>query len=86
MSNLRKHTPHRVTHKSLQVGRKSKLGEYMADSIGDAGAGRRESQLGWATRTSSIPGRVMGSVDEDCARTGTGESDRCGMLGRMPLR
>ena len=40
MSSLRKHTPHRVAHKSLQVGRRSKLGEDMAAGIGDAGQSR----------------------------------------------
>jgi hypothetical protein len=40
MSSLRKHPPHRVAHKSLQVGRRSKLGEDMAAGIGDAGQSR----------------------------------------------
>jgi hypothetical protein len=40
MSSLRKHTPHRVAHKILQVGRRSKLGEDTAAGIGDAIQGR----------------------------------------------
>jgi hypothetical protein len=40
MSSLCKHTPHRVAHKSLQVGRRSKLGEDMVANIGDAGQRR----------------------------------------------
>ena len=35
-----KHTPHGVAHKSLPVGRRSKLGEDMAAGIGDAGQSR----------------------------------------------
>jgi len=40
MSSLRKHIPHRVAHESLQVGRRSKLGEDVAAGIGDAGQSR----------------------------------------------
>jgi hypothetical protein len=37
LMHMRTHTPHGIAHKSLQVGRRSKLGEDMVASIGDAG-------------------------------------------------
>jgi hypothetical protein len=41
MSSLHKHPLHRVAHKSLQIGKRSKLvGEDMAAGIGGAGQGR----------------------------------------------
>ncbi len=44
LSSLRKHTPHGIAQKSLQVRRRSKLGEDMAAGIRDARESRGDPQ------------------------------------------